>query len=200
MSEQSKSKIFCYSSEVGEVILNSSPHTADLCLISGVDGRCFKSHRVVLAGASDVLAEILDTSCQFCGGEPEDNSVLTFADVSGNVLEHFLALCYTGVSLNLKSVFEESELRTLCSELKVGATENLVRCPQLSFPAAVSGFLVDPSIGFIECESLKNFLPNEILKLDVDGVAAVIPEANFEDFIAAGKLTAFIKLPTESNG
>lgn len=192
MSDQSKSKIFCYSAEIGEVILNSSPQTSDICLISGVDGRCFKSHRVVLAGASLVLAEILDTSCQFCGGEPEDNSVLTFADVSGNVLEHFLALCYTGISLNLKSPFEESELRTLCSELKLGLPENLVRCPQTSFPAAVSGFLVEPSIGFIECESLKIFLPSEILKLDdAEVVAAVIPETNFEDFMTAGKLYCY---------
>jgi hypothetical protein len=190
MSEQSKSKIFCYSAEIGEVILNSSPQTSDICLISGIDGRCFKSHRVVLAGASLVLAEILDTSCQFCGGEPEDNSVLTFADVSGNVLEHFLALCYTGVSLNFKSAVEESELRRFCSELKLGLPETLVRCPQSSFPATVSGFLVEPSIGFIECE--KNFLPSEILKLDdVEGVAAVIPETNFEDFMAAGKFNRF---------
>ena len=189
MSDQSKSKIFSYSSEIGEVILNSSPQTSDICLISGIDGRCFKSHRVVLAGASLVLAELLDTSCQLCGGEPDDNSVLTFADVSGNVLEHFLALCYTGVSLRIKSGFEESELRTLCSELKLAVPENLVRCPPSNFPAAVSGFLVEPSIGFIECASLKNYLPNEILKLDVDGVAAVIPETNFEDFIAAGNLS-----------
>ena len=187
MSE-SKSKIFSFSSEIGEIILNSSPNCADVFVTSGLDGRCFRAHRVVLAAASSVLAGIMDTSCQFCNSETEDNPVLTFADVSGNIIEHFLALCYTGVSLGLKTDFEELELKSFWSDLKLFSDETLVRSQQSNF--AIQNLDVDlldePMIGFSECEAFKNIFPTEVLKLG-DGNTNDIVEHNFEDLMTAGR-------------
>jgi hypothetical protein len=190
---QSKSKIFVYSSVFGEIILNSSSNTSDIFLNSGTDGRCFKAHRVVLAAASQILGEILDTSCSVCGGEPEDNCVLTFADVSGNILEHFLTLCYTGVSLVLNSDEEEEELRIFCANVKL-RDDNLLRCPQSGFVISglESSFIVEPVIGFTECRTSKNFFSNDVLKLEPTNV--VLTDDHFEALITASNYFSTLPL------
>lgn len=186
MTLQSKSKIFSYSSEIGDLILNSSPNLVDIYINSGLDGRCFRAHRVVLAAASEILANILDTSCQFCGGEPDENTALTFAGVSGTTLENFLALCYTGVSLNIKDYRDESELKSFCSEFKLYSPESLVRISNPSTDFILGSVLSqdETPVGYNECDNLKTLLSGEVLKL-----AAVCPEIveqHFDDLINAG--------------
>lgn len=187
MSE-SKSKIFSFSSEIGETILNSSPSCSDIFVTSGLDGRCFRAHRIVLAAASSVLAGILDNSCQFCNSEMEDNPVLTFADVSGTILEHFLALCYTGVSLSLKSDYEELELKSFWSDLKLFSDEPLIRSRQSNFDiqSLDVGLMDEPMVGFSECESFKNIFPAEVLKLEEAGTTGIVGHS-FDDLMTAGK-------------
>ena len=185
----SKSKIFSYSSDIGELILTSSPNSSDIFVNSGLDGRCFRAHRLVLGSVSPVLEKVLDTSCQFCGVEPEDSTALTFAQVPGSILESFLALCYTGVSLSLKTDDEESELRQFCSELRLFSSESLTRSPvssQFDIPTSLSEEEA-PSVGYIECENLRTFLVNDVLKL-ASVVNPDIVEHNFEDLIAEGHL------------
>ena len=166
--------------------MNSSPNLVDIYINSGLDGRCFRAHRVVLAAASEILANILDTSCQLCGGEPDENTVLTFADVSGTTLENFLALCYTGVSLNLKDYRDESELKSFCSEFQLYSPESLVRASNPSADFILDSVLSQDAapIGYNECDNLKTLLSGEVLKL-----AAVCPEIveqHFDELINSG--------------
>ena len=186
--QRSKSQIFSFHPDLGEWILTLPPNSSDIFLNSGLDGRCFRAHRLVLASVSPVLQSVLDTSCQFCGGEPEDNPVLTFAHVPGSVLENFLALCYTGVSLSVKTELEESELKEFCSELKLFFIESLTRAPvsgQFDLQNVPDFCSQDVCVGYVEFDSLKNDIStHDVLKLA--HVHPDIVEQNFEDLIAAG--------------
>ena len=197
----SESKIFGHSCEDGSLILNSSPNSSDIYVNSGLDGRCFRAHRVVLAAASDFLEKLLNTSCLFCAGEPDDNNALTLAEVSGTVLEHFLAICYTGNSLSLKSDIEEIALKRFCLTLGLKEFHSLTRaeshfdCDPSSVKSILSG---DVSVGYSECENLKNLLSNDDLKLgtvcpDIDG-------HHFDDLIAAGNILECYATPWSEGG
>ena len=77
-----------------QVLLNPSKD-GDVYLVSS-DRRYFAAHRIVLIAASDVLDRVLAVNCEFCGDISDENVVVFFEGISGNVLKNFLSLIYTG--------------------------------------------------------------------------------------------------------
>jgi hypothetical protein len=78
-----------------QALLNAASKHGDVYLVSD-DRRYFVAHRIVLISASDVLDRVLAKNCEFCGDVSDENVVVFFEGISGDVLKNFLSLIYTG--------------------------------------------------------------------------------------------------------
>ena len=76
-------------------VLNAHSKLGDVYAVSQ-DRRYFVCHRIVLISASQVLAQVLSTTCDFCEEITDENVVVFFEGIFGDLLQHFLALIYTG--------------------------------------------------------------------------------------------------------
>jgi hypothetical protein len=69
--------------------------------------------------ASDVFASLLSINCNHCEEIADENVVLIFDQIPGNILKNFLALIYTGASSSLQTRSEQNALKELCLQLKL---------------------------------------------------------------------------------
>ena len=81
--------------DLSQVILNAHPKHGDVYLVSQ-DRRYFVAHKIVLIAASDILDRVLAINCDFCGDSYDDNVVVFFEGIPGDILKNFLSLIYTG--------------------------------------------------------------------------------------------------------
>ncbi len=69
--------------------------------------------------ASDVFASLLSINCNHCEEVSDENVVLIFDQIPGNILRNFLSLIYTGASSSLQTRTEQNALKELCLQLQL---------------------------------------------------------------------------------
>jgi hypothetical protein len=76
-------------------ILSAHSKLGDVYVVSQ-DRRYFVCHRIVLISASEVMAQVLSTTCDFCEEITDENVVVFLEGIPGDILHSFLSLVYTG--------------------------------------------------------------------------------------------------------
>ena len=95
--------------------------------------------------ASDVFASLLSINCYHCEEVADENVVIIFDQIPGNILKNFLSLIYTGASSSLKTRVEQNALKELCLQLQLNSVVSQSPTTNFNGPLTNYGFKeVDP--------------------------------------------------------